>query len=95
MSTDIKEKVDTEEEIVPTYGMAIVLHNDDFNRFEHVIYCLVKYCKHSVIQAEQCAHIVHYYGKTDVKRGDFDTLKPIKEALLENRLSATIEEVPA
>jgi ATP-dependent Clp protease adaptor protein ClpS len=82
------------EEAVKTdtdLGWAIILHNDDYNTFDHVIDCLIKYCKHSVEQATQCAFIVHNNGKTDVKRGSVDVLKPIYEALLDNHLSATIE----
>ena len=52
---------------------------------------LVKYCDHSNIQGEQCAWIVHNNGKCSVKRGEFNKLKPICEALLEAGLTAKIE----
>ena len=70
----------------------IILYNDDVNTFDHVIDCLMKYCSHQREQAEQCAMIVHYNGKCDIKRGDYDKLKPICEALLEKGLTAKIEE---
>ena len=60
----------------------IILFNDDVNTFEWVIECLVNYCGHEQLQAEQCATIVHYNGKCSVKKGEFDTLKPICETLL-------------
>lgn len=69
----------------------IVLHNDDVNTFEHVIRCLVEICGHDPIQAEQCAHIVHYNGKCSVKRGTFDQLEPRCTALLDHGLSAAIQ----
>lgn len=69
----------------------IILHNDDHNSFDHVIACLMEYCEHSSLQAEQCALIVHYNGKAEIKRGSFEDLKPICEALLENGLSAEIQ----
>jgi ATP-dependent Clp protease adaptor protein ClpS len=69
----------------------IVLYNDDKNTFEQVIDCLTKYCKHSVMQAEQCAMIVHYNGKCSVKEGDFMDLIPIHGALVDNNLKAEIE----
>jgi len=75
--------------LAPT--QSIVLYNDDVNTFDHVIECLIRYCKHSLNQAEQCATIVHYNGKCAVKNGSYDELKPICEALLENGLSAKIE----
>lgn len=68
----------------------IVLFNDDVNTFEWVIDCLIKYCGHDMLQAEQCAIIVHYNGKCAVKKGAFNKLKPICETLLEKGLSAEI-----
>lgn len=70
---------------------AIVLYNDDVNSFEHVIACLIKYCKHTGHQAEQCALLVHHKGKYAVKGGSMEVLKPICQALLDNLLSAKIE----
>ena len=68
----------------------IILFNDDVNTFEWVIECLMKYCGHDSIQAEQCAHIVHHNGKCGVKTGTLHKLKPICEALLQKGLSAEI-----
>lgn len=68
----------------------LVLFNDDVNSFDHVINMLVKYCKHEPMQAEQCAYIVHYSGKCDVKNGTFEELEPICTALLDSGLSAEI-----
>lgn len=91
METIELPQVDNKTEV--EQGWAIILHNDDVNTFDHVIDCLVKYCKHTPMQAEQCAHIVHFNGKTDVKRGSFKKLSPMFEALLDNGLSAVLEEV--
>lgn len=76
-------------------GFAIVLYNDEVNTFDHVIDCLVKYCKHSPEQAEQCSLIVHYKGKCQVKQGSPDELQPICDALCRKGLSAMLEEIPA
>ena len=70
---------------------AIILYNDDYNTFPHVIDCLRAYCGHAREQAEQCAMIVHHNGKCDVKHGSFEKLKPVCEALLEKGLTAKIE----
>lgn len=70
---------------------AIVLYNDDVNSFLHVITCLMLYCEHDKHQAEQCALIVHHNGKCAVKGGSYEKLKPICEALLDQKLSAKIE----
>lgn len=68
----------------------IVLYNDDVNTFDHVIDTLVEFCNHSVIQAEQCAHLVHYKGKCAIKVGSYDKLKPIYGALIDKGLSAEL-----
>ena len=73
-------------------GSMIILYNDDVNTFDHVIHCLVKYCKHTSEQAEQCAMLVHYKGKCQVKNGSEIELLPICQALTEKGLSAVIEE---
>jgi len=52
----------------------LIVYNDDFNTFDHVIESLVKICEHDSFQAEQCTMLVHYKGKCDVKSGDFETL---------------------
>ncbi len=69
----------------------IVLHNDDVNTFEHVIVSLMEICDHDPLQAEQCAWLVHYKGRCSVKRGSFDVLRPLCEALCERGLSADIQ----
>ena len=68
----------------------IILFNDDVNTFEWVIECLMNYCGHDSLQAEQCAYIVHYTGKCGVKKGPLATLEPICSALLQKGLSAEI-----
>lgn len=88
--TDTQELLETDVLTKEEGTNNIVLYNDDVNTFEWVIECLVAYCGHDSIQAEQCAHIVHFTGKCAVKEGSFDTLKPICETLLEKGLSAEI-----
>lgn len=71
----------------------LILYNDNVNTFDHVIDTLVKVCHHTFEQAEQCAIIVHFKGKCDVKSGSYTFLKPLCTALLNAGLSAEIEEV--
>ncbi len=68
----------------------IILINDEVNSFEHVIDCLIKYCKHTGEQAEQCAIIVHHNGSCSVKQGSYNKLEPICTALLDHGLKAEI-----
>lgn len=69
----------------------IILYNDDVNTFEFVIDSLVELCEHNLLQAEQCTYLVHYNGKCSVKKGSFEKLEPICQALLSRGLSARIE----
>lgn len=68
----------------------LFIFNDDVNTFEHVIECLMRICKHTAEQAEQCAYIIHYRGKCAVKGGSFEKLKPYQEALCDEKLDARI-----
>ena len=69
----------------------LILHNDDVNTFDHVIASLIDICYHEVHQAEQCAYIVHFNGKCDVKNGTFDELHPMKDKLTSKGLSVKID----
>jgi ATP-dependent Clp protease adaptor protein ClpS len=87
----IEEELDVLIKEVTEKTKVIILYNDDYNTFDHVINCLLKYCDHNPMQAEQCALLVHHNGKCDVKHGSYDKLKPVCEALLEQGLTAKIE----
>ncbi len=56
-----------------------------------MIDALIEICKHGYEQAAQCTLITHYKGKCDVKKGGFEILKPLKTALIEKKLTATID----
>lgn len=90
----MSEKHQFEEDIVEKVESVdlkeLMLFNDDFNSFQHVIEMLCKYCNHETVQAEQCAWIVHNNGKCMVKRDKYSSLKPIYDALLEAGLSVKI-----
>ena len=86
--TDIK--VDVVESILTTDLKNLVVYNDDYNTFDHVIETLIKICKHTPIQAEQCTWIIHYKGKCGVKSGELSTLKPMKEAICDAGIDARI-----
>lgn len=89
MSTKTKSITKFKEKIVDE--SSIILYNDDYNTFDYVIKCLIKICKHTSEQAEQCAYIVHFKGKCSVKTGLKDRLLPVCKALKNKGLSAKIE----
>ena len=68
----------------------LVIFNDDVNTFDHVIKTLIKVCRHTAEQAEQCALIIHYKGKCTVKTGSYEELKPLCEAICEAGIDARI-----
>jgi len=92
MQYAVQEEVLTEllEAIETTEVMDLIVFNDDFNTFEHVIETLIKVCRHTAEQAEQCTWIIHYKGKCTVKTGSFDFLKPMKEAICDAGIDAKI-----
>ena len=71
----------------------LIVWNDDVNSFDWVIETLVKVCGHTPEQAEQCAFIIHFHGKYAVKQGDYETLDPMRDAIIERGINATIEEL--
>jgi len=89
---ELKEKITTKLSDNNDKPYEIILHNDDINSFDHVIDCLVKHCKHSLGQAEQCAILVHYKGKCSIKEGDLDTLLSINNSLLREKLTSEIQK---
>ena len=88
---EIQTDIDTAINELLKPNNALIMYNDEVNTFDHVIRCLIAYCNHSNIQAEQCALIIHHSGKSDVKHGSYEELKPVCEALLEQGLSVKIE----
>ena len=85
-----KELVYVLEVIETTDLMDLVIFNDDVNTFDHVIQTLMKVCRHTAEQAEQCSLIIHYRGKCTVKNGDFGFLRPMRDAICEAGIDARI-----
>jgi len=89
LSPEVEEEVLVETET--ENSKSIVLYNDNHNTFDWVINSLINVCDHHPEQATQCSFIVHYKGKCSVKEGSMDKLKPMKDALIDRGLNATIE----
>lgn len=84
-----ESSVDTITEITPNFSL--IVWNDEVNTFDWVIDTLMEVCEHSQEQAEQCAMFIHYKGKYAVKKGDYDFLKPMCDAITDRGIGATIE----
>ena len=72
--------------------VCLLVWNDNINTFEWVIQSLVEICGHTHDQAEQCAWIIHTKGKYAVKHGSRKKLSPMREALVDRGIGATVEE---
>ena len=84
------ELVEVLEDNDSTKMKDLVVFNDDFNTFDHVINTLVKVCRHSLQQAEQCTYVIHYKGKCAVKKGTYKELKPMKDGISEAGIAVAI-----
>lgn len=85
------ELPETESETITETGKSLILYNDDYNTFDHVINCLIEICDHDGIQAEQCAYIVHFNGKCDILHGEKSKLEICCKLLQIKGLSAVVE----
>ncbi len=89
----MKEKLKVHESIDSGKNkiFSLTLYNDDMHTFDYVIKALIVVCGHDFIQAEQCAFITHYKGRCQVRTGEREDLKPMKERLVAKELKAAIE----
>jgi len=87
------EKQQTDTLVDTESPLQLIIWNDHYNTFEWVIAALVEICGHTEQQAEQCAFIIHTKGKYAVKKGDYDTLKPMKDSIVDRGINATIEAI--
>ncbi|HPR32194.1 MAG TPA: ATP-dependent Clp protease adaptor ClpS [Prolixibacteraceae bacterium] len=79
-----KDLYDTED------GYNLILMNDDVHSFDYVIDALVEICHHTTQQATQCTLLAHYHGSCEIKKGTRQELNPLRKALLQKELRATI-----
>jgi ATP-dependent Clp protease adaptor protein ClpS len=87
---EVLEQVIEEEKEEIVGAKDLVVLNDDYNTFDHVINTLIKVCEHTPEQAEQCTMIIHYKGKCSVKKGTYEELKPQRDAICDAGIGAVI-----
>lgn len=68
----------------------LIVFNDEVNTFDHVINTLIRVCKHSNEQAQQCTLIIHFKGKCSVKTGPIEKLKSACQGILDAGIQAEI-----
>lgn len=69
----------------------LCLHNDNEHSFDFVVDVLMEICEHTSDQAEQCAYITHYNGKSEIKVGGFADLTIMQKQLEEKGLIISVE----
>ena len=72
---------------------SLILYNDEINTFDHVITSLVEVCGHDSVQAEQCAMIVHFKGRCEVKIGIFEVLSAMSRSLNAKGLKSEVRSL--
>ncbi len=92
-NTITKAADETDLLLATEHSCTLIVWNDEVNTFEWVIETLVEVCGHTEEQAEQCSLIIHNNGKYAVKEGNYETLKPMCDAITERGINATIEVV--
>ena len=88
--TELDEELDLAEDQETT--KKLIVYNDDYNTFMHVIICLMKYCGMETDTAKEHTLEIHEKGLSVVKDGSRQELNPIKRALNESGLTAKIED---
>lgn len=70
----------------------LVLLNDDFNNFQYIMACLIRFCMHDSIQAEQCAIIADNVGRCSIKHGSYYAMENMKDQLTSLNIKVKVEK---
>jgi ATP-dependent Clp protease adaptor protein ClpS len=93
MSTQVQEETLTLEELLTSLKELhrLILWNDDFNTFDHVIYCMMKYLDYTENQAGKIAWKVHNEGKCAVLEGSFTEVEVYRKILQQEGLTVSVD----
>jgi ATP-dependent Clp protease adaptor protein ClpS len=69
----------------------LIMYNDDYNPYLYIIACLIRFCKHEPLQAEQCAVIADNTGKCIIKTGNFIDMFDLKNTFESVNIKTEIE----
>lgn len=93
MSVETEQETFTLEEILASVKESnrLILWNDDFNTFDHVIYCMMHYLQYSESEAERIAWRVHNEGKCAVLEGSYTEMEIYRKILKAEGLTVSVE----
>ena len=85
-----KENEETDLLTIEDEGCSLIVWNDEINTFDWVIETLVEVCGHTPEQAEQCSLLIHFKGKCAVKKGEYEEMKTMCDAITDRGIGATV-----
>ena len=93
MSTEVEQETFTLEEIlaVTKDSNKLILWNDYFNTFDHVIHCLMHYLQYSEAEASRIAWTVHTKGKCTILEGTYTEVEVYRKILKTEGLTVSVE----
>lgn len=93
MSVETTTETYTLEEILAIAKDAhrLILWNDDFNTFDHVIYCLMHHLQYTEEEASHIAWKVHTEGKCAVLEGSYTEVEIYRKILKSEGLTVSVE----
>lgn len=103
-SVIVEEQIDTESlnKLMDELGIKmssknddvykLLLWNDEVNSMEYVMECLIKICKLTVEESFTIMMEAHSKGKAVAKKGSYDEMVSMKDALNKMNLEATVEK---
>lgn len=93
MGTQVEEETFTLDEILAGLKEShrLILWNDDFNTFDHVINCLMKYLDYNEPQSEAIAWTVHNDGRCTILEGTFTEVEIYRKILKQEGLTVSVD----
>jgi ATP-dependent Clp protease adaptor protein ClpS len=91
--TQVQEETLTLDEILSSLKELhrLILWNDDFNTFDHVIHCMMKYLDYTETQAAKIAWKVHNEGKCAILEGSFTEVEVYRKILQQEGLTVSVD----
>lgn len=85
---ETKESITSDDTI---YQKKVILHNDDYNSFDHVIECVMTICHKSQREAETITWEAHTNGKAVCYEGSLETCETVAQKMDNENLTVSVE----
>ncbi|MCB1180344.1 MAG: ATP-dependent Clp protease adaptor ClpS [Leptospiraceae bacterium] len=73
------------------YSSKVILYNDDYNSFDHVILCVMKICHKSRSESMKITMTAHNTGKSVCFTGSMESCETVAEKMGSKNLTVSIE----